>query len=128
VKRTRGEKVVAFIEEYCVTPEGDDLGKKIKLLPFQRQFILEIYDNPYVTHSAYLSIARKNGKTTLIACILLAHIAGPEAVRNSQIVSGAQSKDQAAVVFELASKMVALNAELARRVRTILDAASAASA
>ena len=115
--RTRGEKVVAFIEEYCVTPEGDDLGKKIKLLPFQRQFILEIYDNPYVTHSAYLSIARKNGKTTLIACILLAHIAGPEAVRNSQIVSGAQSKDQAAVVFELASKMVALNAELARRVR-----------
>lgn len=78
----------------------------MKLEYFQRRFILEIYDNPDGTHSAYLSIARKNGKTALIAAILLAHLAGPEAVHNSQIVSGARSKEQAAVVFELAVKMV----------------------
>jgi len=116
-KRTRGQKVVAFIEKYCLTPEGDHIGKPIKLEPFQRRFILEIYDNPYTTHSAYLSIARKNGKTALIAAILLSHLCGPEAVKNSQIVSGAQSKDQAAVVFELARKMVEMSATLSNLVR-----------
>jgi phage terminase large subunit-like protein len=115
--RTRGERVCAFIETYCFTPEGDHIGKPMRLEPFQRKFILEIYDNPVGTHSAYLSIARKNGKTGLIAAILLAHLCGPEAVQNSQIVSGAQSKDQAAVVFELARKMVEMSPVLAKLVR-----------
>lgn len=105
-KLTRGQRVCAFIEKYVLIPEGDHIGKPMKLDLFQRRFILDIYDNPVGTHSAYLSIARKNGKTGLIAAILLAHMCGPEAVQNSQIVSGAQSKDQAAVVFELARKMV----------------------
>lgn len=114
---TRGERVCRFIETYCLAPEGDHIGKPIKLEPFQRKFILDIYDNPYSTHSAYLSIARKNGKTALIASILLAHLVGPEAVQNSQIVSGAQSKEQAAVVFELARKMVEMSPKLSSLVR-----------
>jgi len=89
----------------------------MKLESFQRRFILEIYDNPYVTHTAILSLGRKNGKTALIAALLLAHIAGPEAVRNSQIVSGAQSKDQAAIIFELARKMVDLSPKISKLVR-----------
>lgn len=114
---TRGEKVCAFIEKYCLAPEGDKIGDPIHLEQFQRKFILEIYDNPVGTHSAYLSIARKNGKTALIASILLAHLVGPEAVQNSQIVSGAQSKEQAAVVFELARKMVEMSPILSKLVR-----------
>lgn len=116
-KQTRGQRVCAFIEKYCVSPEGDHIGQPMKLEKFQRRFILEIYDNPLHTHSAYLSIARKNGKTALIASILLAHLCGPEAIQNSQIISGAQSKDQAAVVFELARKMVDMSPELSARVR-----------
>jgi phage terminase large subunit-like protein len=116
-KLTRGERVCEFIESYCVTPEGQHIGKPMKLEPFQKRFILEIYDNPYKTHTAYLSIARKNGKTGLIAAILLAHLAGPEAVQNSQIISGARSKDQAAVVFELARKMVDMSPALSQVVR-----------
>ena len=116
VKLTRGERVCAFIEKYCFAPEGDQIGKPIKLEDFQRRFILDVYDNPHTTHTAYLSIARKNGKTALIASLLLAHLVGPEAVKNSQIVSGAQSKDQAAVIFELARKMIEMNPSLARLV------------
>jgi len=116
-KMTRGERVCAFIEGYCIVPEGDKIGRPMKLEPFQRRFVLDVYDNPYGTHSAYLSIARKNGKTGLIAALLLAQIAGPEAFQNSQIVSGAQSKDQAAVVFELAHKMVDLSPKLSMVVR-----------
>ena len=116
-KLTRGERVIQFIETYCVTPEGQHIGKPMKLEPFQRRFIEDVYNNPYKTHTAYLSIARKNGKTGLIAAILLAHLAGPEAVQNSQIVSGARSKDQAAVIFELARKMVELSPKLSQVVR-----------
>lgn len=116
-KLTRGQKVCAFIERYCLAPEGDQIGKPMKLEPFQRKFVIDIYDNPYGTHSAYLSIARKNGKTALIAAILLAHLVGPEAVQNSQIVSGAQSKEQAAVIFELARKMVEMSEKLSSLVR-----------
>ena len=116
-KMTRGEKVCAFIETYCLAPEGQHIGKPIVLEPFQRKFILDIYDNPVGTHTAILSIARKNGKTALIGGILLAHLCGPEAVQNSQIVSGAQSKDQAAVVFELARKMVEMSPKLSKLVR-----------
>jgi len=116
-KLTRGERVCAFIEEFCIAPEGDLRGKPIKLDAFQRKFIIEIYDNPNGTHSAYLSIARKNGKTGLIAALLLCHLCGVEAVQNSQIVSGAQSKEQAAVVFELARKMVEMSPRLRAVVR-----------
>lgn len=114
---TRGEKVVAFIERYIVVPEGDLIGTPMKLEAFQRRFVLDVYDNSAGTHTAILSIARKNGKTGLIAALLLCHIAGPEAVLNSQIVSGAQSKEQAAIVFELAAKMVTMSPRLTSLVR-----------
>src|SRR6056297_2729224 len=96
---TRGERVCAFIEQYCPVPEGKLVGKPIKLMAFQRKFILDIYDNKRGTSRAYLSVARKNGKSALIAAILLAHLVGPEARQNSQITSGARSRDQAALVL-----------------------------
>jgi phage terminase large subunit-like protein len=112
-KMTTGERVCAFIEEYCRVPEGAHVGKRIKLDEFQRKFIIAIYDNPHGTNRAYLSIARKNGKTALIAGICLAHIAGPVAQLNSQLISGAQSRDQAALVFKLMVKMIQLEPRLA---------------
>lgn len=116
---TRGEKVCAFIERFCIVPEGDLVGQKVKLAPFQRAFILDVYDNPAGTRRAYLSIARKNAKTATIACIVLAHIAGPEARLNSRIISGAMSKEQAAEVYNYASKMVELSPDLSRVCRIV---------
>lgn len=116
---TRGEKVCAFIEKFCVVPEGTQVGQPIKLAEFQRRFVLAVYDNPAGTRRAYLAIARKNGKSALIACLLLAHLVGPEAVLNSQLVSGARSRDQAALVFNLAAKMVALNPALQKIIRIV---------
>lgn len=116
---TRSEKVIKFIERFCVTPEGARVGEPLKLADFQKVFIRELYDNPHGTRRAYLSIARKNGKSGLIAGLLLAHLVGPEAVQNSQIVSGAMSRDQAALVFNLASKMVQLSPTLSDLVRIV---------
>lgn len=116
---TRAERVIAFIERFCVTPEGAHVGKPLKLADFQKEFIRAVYDNPAGTRRAYLSIARKNGKSGCIAALLLAHLVGPEAVQNSQIVSGAMSRDQAALVFALASKMVQLSPRLSELVRIV---------
>src|ERR1044072_814311 len=116
---TRGEKVCAFIERFCVVPEGSQVGKPIKLADFQKKFIRAVYGNPAGTRRAYLAIARKNGKSALIACLLLAHLVGPEAVLNSQLGSGARSRDQAALVFNLAAKMIELSPELRKIVRIV---------
>ncbi len=116
---TRGERVIAFIERYCRAPEGKHVGNLIVLDAFQKRFILDIYDNPHTTREAILSLARKNGKTALIAAIMLAHLVGPEARQNSQIVSGARSREQASQVFNYASKMINLSPELSGLVRIV---------
>ena len=116
---TRGEKVIAFIERFCRVPEGAKVGEPIEVAGFQRKFLLDVYDNPAGTRRGYLSIGRKNGKTALIACILLAHLVGPEAKLNGQLVSGALSREQAALVFNLASKIVELSAELKKIIRIV---------
>lgn len=94
---TRADKVIAFAHKYVRIPEGEFVGQPLRLEPFQERFIREIYDSPVPVH-AILSIARKNAKTATIMVILLAHIAGPEAIENSQIASGAMSREQAAVL------------------------------
>lgn len=114
---TRAGRVIAFIEKYCRVPEGSKVGEPIVLLPFQKKFIRAVYDNPAGTQRAYLSIARKNGKSALIACLVVVHLAGPEARQNSQIVCGARAIKQAGIIYALVEKMVELNPALGRVIR-----------
>jgi phage terminase large subunit-like protein len=109
---TRAERNIAWIEQYCVIPEGKDVGKPVKLRPWQQTEIRKIYDNPHGTRTAIISFGKKNAKTSMAAFFLLLHTAGPEAVRNGQLVSTAQSRDQAAVLFQLAAKIVRMSPDL----------------
>lgn len=119
-KISRGELNVRWIEKYCRIPEGKFVGQPVKLRPWQKRLVKKIYDNPDVTRRAIISFGRKNAKTTFSAFLLLLHLCGPEARPNSQLNSAAQSKDQAAVLFALAAKMVRLSEDLAEFV-TIRD-------
>ncbi|ROR47974.1 terminase large subunit [Diaphorobacter sp. C33] len=116
---SRAARIIEFIERYCVTPEGAHVGQPLVLAEFQKQFLRDVYDNPAGTRRAILGCARKNGKSGLIAGLLLAHLVGPEAKQNSQIVSGAMSREQSALVFNLASKMVQQSPKLSSLVRII---------
>ena len=116
---TRGERAISFIERYCVVPEGKFVGKPVKLAKFQKDFLLAVYDNPFITDTAILSIARKNAKTATIAFIVLIHLVGPEALQNSRIVSGAMSREQASEVYNLASKCVMLSPKLSGIIRIV---------
>lgn len=119
---TRGQRNIRWIEKHCHVPEGKDRGKPVKLRNWQKADLLKIYDNPAGTRTAIISFGKKNGKTALAACLLLLHTCGPEAVPNTQLPSTAQSRDQAAVLFNLAAKMVRLSPELSG-VLVIRDAA-----
>jgi phage terminase large subunit-like protein len=118
-KLSRAERVMRFIEEFCVTPEGSMVGSKVRLLLFQEVYFYAIYDETVDIRIAILSMPRKNGKTATIAMQLLAHLVGPEAVPNSQIVSGARSREQAAQVYNYASKMVLLSPTLNKIIKII---------
>jgi phage terminase large subunit-like protein len=111
-KLTRGERNCKWIEDYCRVPEGRLVGQPVKLRPWQRKEIKRIYDNPAGTRRAILSFGRKNGKTALSAFLLLLHLCGPEARPNSQLYSAAQSRDQAAILFSLAAKVVRMSPDL----------------
>lgn len=107
----RSERNAQWIEAYCRIPEGKLVGQPVKLTPHQRKWLADIYDSP--TRTFILSMARKNAKTALSAMILVLHLCGPEARANSQLYSAARSRDQAAILFELAAKMVRMSPDLA---------------
>lgn len=111
---TRGERNIAWIEATCRIPEGRFVGKAVKLTKAQKGWIRAIYDTP--TRMFILSMARKNAKTATAAFLLLLHTCGPEARPNSQLYSAAQSREQAAILFALAAKVVRMSPQLSEYV------------
>lgn len=109
-KLTRGQQNIAWIEAHCLIPEGKFVGRPVKLTTKQKKWVRRIYDTP--TRTFVLSMARKNAKTALASFLLLLHLCGPEARPNSQLYSAAQSRDQAAILFALAAKIIRMSPDL----------------
>jgi len=107
---TRGQRNALWIETHCFIPEGKHVGEPVNLTPKQKKWLRDIYDTP--TRTFILSMGRKNAKTAFSAFLLLLHIAGPEARPNSQLYSAAKSRDQAAILFALAAKIVRMSPAL----------------
>jgi phage terminase large subunit-like protein len=108
----RSSRNIKWIEDHCRIPEGRSVGKPVILRDWQRRILRDIYDNEFGTRRAIITFGKKNGKSAMAACLLLLHLCGPEHVPNTQLPSTAQSKEQAAVLFSLAAKMVRLNPTL----------------
>jgi phage terminase large subunit-like protein len=114
----RARRNIVWIEKYCRYPDGKLVGREVRLTSEQKRWMRRIYDSP--TRTFILSMARKNAKTAFIAMLLLLHLVGPEARQNSQLFSDAQSREQAAILFAYAAKMVRMSPDLAMYV-TIRD-------
>lgn len=112
----RAQAVINFIELLRV-PSGTGQGGFIKLRPWQKQFIFDVYapveDSKRRVRRAILSVARKNGKTLLIAALVLVHLVGPEAIPNGEIYSAANDREQAGQVFKFAKQLVEAEPEFA---------------
>ena len=109
---TEAGVIIDWIEAHCRLPEGPRVGDTVRLRLWQQDEIAKIYNNAVGTRRAIISFARKNAKTALAAFLLLVHLCGPRAKPNSNLYSAAQSRDQAAVVFTLAAKIVRLSPTL----------------
>jgi phage terminase large subunit-like protein len=111
-KDWRSKRNLKWIHDHCRIPEGRNVGQKPDIAPFMVDDFRAIYDNPAGTRRAIITRGRKNAKTTESAFILLLHLCGPEHKPNSQLFSTAQSREQAAVLFALAAKMVRMSPSL----------------
>jgi len=106
-------------------PSGVGAGGPFELRDFQEQFIRDIYEphdrvtGTRLVRRAVLSIARKNGKTGLIAGLALTHLIGPEQVKNGEIYSAANDREQAAQVFKAARQMVEASPVLSKKLRVV---------
>ena len=102
-KRGRVARVISFLEDLPIT-KGIYAGRKMKLLPGQREFVQAVYgrlatDGRRKTRIAIKSEPRGNGKTGLIAGLCLAHLLGPECEPRGECYSAAYNKLQAALIF-----------------------------
>lgn len=112
----RAQRVIDFIQ--CLTiPSGTGAGGPFALRDWQQDFVRDVYtpcheDGRRLVRDAVLSMGRKNGKTALIAALVLVHSIGPESIPNGEIYSAANDREQAAVVFKFAAQFVRADAEL----------------
>jgi phage terminase large subunit-like protein len=119
---SRAERNIRWLEKFILVPDGKSVGQPLRLPEFMRDDLIAIFDNPYGTRRAIISRGRKSGKTLECAALVLLHLCGPEARQNSQLYSAAMSRDQAALIFDHARKMVQLSRTL-REVVHVRDSA-----
>lgn len=110
----RAKRNADWIHQHLRVPEGRLVGQPVQLSPAQIEWMEMMYGSP--TRTFIASIPRKNGKTSWSAMVLLLHLVGPEAVPSGQLYSCAQSRDQAAILFRLASLMVRMSPDLSQYV------------
>lgn len=121
---SRADRVIEFIEKLKI-PFGKHRGKRLILREWQRDIIRAIYDPVWFgtqrrkIRRALISMARKNGKTALIAALVLVHLVGPEATFGQEIYSAANDKEQAAIVYRHAAGYVEMSDELSELVKPI---------
>lgn len=89
-------RLVEYVEGLSIT-QGDGAGEPFPLLPWQRRFLHGAWGQD---GSAALSIARGNGKTTLVAALGAAAVDGPLAKPRAEAVIVASSFEQGRIAFD----------------------------
>ena len=118
----KAEYVIKFIEDNCVHVEGQWAGKPFLLFDWQKDIIKELFGTVENKtglrrfREFYCEIGRKNGKSTLAAAIAL-YMLVADGEYGAQVVSVASIREQARIVFSMASKMVRMSPTLS----SILD-------
>lgn len=99
---SRADKVIAFVESLKLTADPW-AGHSFLLRAWQQEIIRSWYstdeDGRLMVKTGLLSVARKNGKSGLVAGLAACHLLGPEAVTRGEIVVGATDSDQSGIIF-----------------------------
>lgn len=119
--QAKADRAVSFIENYLRHSTGETAGKPFILLPFQRQFVAELFgrvneDGTRQYREAYLGLPRKAGKTTLVAAICAYSLFAEPEVGN-QVYSVAYSRMQSGLIASEIFRMIRQNPKLSSRCR-----------
>jgi phage terminase large subunit-like protein len=118
-----GQFACDFVEAFCRQSKGRWRGQAIELLPWQRDLIMRAFgwkaaDGTRRFRRVYVEVPKKNGKSTLVsALVLLLLLADGEPA--PEVYLNAVDREQAAIVFDEAARMVAASPELAARLDVI---------
>jgi phage terminase large subunit-like protein len=121
----RADRAQQFIEKICRHTKGRHARAPFTLAPWQRDAIIRPlfgtvrYDEHYrewvrAYRLAFIEVARKNGKSELLAAIGLLLLVGDDE-EGAEVYSAARDRDQARKVFDVAERMVELAPVLSRR-------------
>jgi phage terminase large subunit-like protein len=126
----RAARAVGFYQEILVHTKGRYARKPFLLAPWQRDEIivplfgsarwedqLEEYVRQFTL--AWIELARKNGKSELVAGGGLLLLCGDDE-EEAEIYGAAKDRDQAGVVYQVAKRMVELSPVLSNRL-TVID-------
>jgi phage terminase large subunit-like protein len=122
----RADKAQAFFEEILVHTKGLYARKRFMLEPWQRDDIIRPlfgdcefsdefgYKRRY--EIAWIEIGRKNGKTELLAGIML-YLLVADGEESAEIYGVARDRKQAALAFDVAAQMVKFSPVLSKRLK-----------
>lgn len=108
-KSEKADKVINFISKLKHFT-GSHNGKPFILQEWQKFIIYSIYgfykeDGTRLVRNAYIEVARKNGKTALVAAMCLYHLIA-DGENNAQVILSATSAKQAKICFDMCSNFL----------------------
>jgi phage terminase large subunit-like protein len=120
--KEKADRAVQFIELLKHT-KGQWAGVQFNLPDWQKKIIREIFgtvkeDGSRQYRTVYIEIPRKNGKSELGAAIALYLLFG-DGEKGAEIYSAAADRDQAAIVFHVASQMIRQAGALGKRSKIV---------
>ena len=120
----RGSHVIKFFENFLRHSKGRFAGKPFTLLDWQREMLEELFgwtrieDGTRRYRMAYISTAKKSGKSTILAGIGLYLLAADRAP-GAEIYGAASDREQASLVFKEAANMVRASPFLSQRLQVV---------
>jgi len=118
----RAKRAVDFIQLMRQT-KGIWSSVPLQLMPWQKKIIEEVFgtvkaDGMRQYRTVYISVARKNGKSTLAAAIALYLLFGDEEP-GAEVYSAAADREQASIVYSEARGMIANSRSLGKRCKIV---------
>lgn len=104
-----GQRAINFVERKLRHWEGSWRGKPLKLELWQKFIVQQIFgwrqNGKRLIRSVYIQIARKNGKTSFAAAILLYHLFADNE-NSPQVLVGANNEDQAKICVNSSGRIL----------------------
>ncbi|WP_136244775.1 terminase large subunit [Mycobacterium intracellulare] len=125
----RADHVCGFFEDLLMHTKGTQFRKRFLLRDWQRDEILRplfgrvVWSQEHRTYVrryriAYIEMARKNGKSQILAGIML-YLLFSDGEQSAELISVAKDREQASAVFNVASQMVLLQPVLSKAAKVV---------